>query len=370
MDKLFRKYQNYVADILILFFTVMVIPGVFISLSRIPAIGFKPEMAVHIFLMVLVFFLAIYRKNVPFKAKAVIAVTAFMFIGYAGFFSIGLSSSGRLDVVISIALVTMFFGFRAGLIAGAVNTLLVALIAYIQVAGYFHHNIDFNTYNYSARSWLAAIYNFIAMGVVVVLLSGFIDQQLRKNMRKLVTKQKQLRREIFSRKAAEARYKELSEIDPLTRLYNRRYFFNKAAVELARSIRYEHELSLIIVDADHFKKINDTYGHIIGDHVLVTLANIFRETLRPSDIPCRFGGEEFCILLPETGLIEAHQAAERLRSSIGSTIFEIDGLCLTCSFGIATLKKTDTEISKLVSRADEALYKAKNSGRNTIVLSD
>jgi len=370
MDKLFRKYQSYVLDVLILFFTVMVIPGVFISLSRIPAIGFRPEMAVHIFLMTLIFLLAIYRRRISSNVKAIIAITSFMFIGYSGFFSIGLSSSGRLDIVISIAMVTMFFGFRAGIVASAGNTILVALIAYIQVAGYLDNEIDFNVYNYAAKSWFAAIYNFIAMGVVVVLLSGFIDHQLRKNLRKLVTKQKQLRMEVANRKAAEAKYKELSEIDPLTRLFNRRYFFDKAAKELVRSLRYNRNLSLIIVDADHFKNINDSYGHIVGDHVLITLTSIFGATLRPSDIPCRFGGEEFCILLPETDLKEAQMTAERLRSTISSTVFEIEGLRLTCSFGIASLKESDTEISKLVSRADEALYRAKNSGRNKIVVSD
>ncbi|XOB66364.1 GGDEF domain-containing protein [Deferribacteres bacterium DY0037] len=367
MDQLFRKYQNYVVDMLIIFFTIVVFPGLLISLSRIPAIGIRPEMFVHIFLTGLVLLLALYRRKIPFKLKAVIAVTGFMFIGYSGFFSIGLSSSGRLDIVISIALATMLFGFKTGLVLAIVNTFLVSIVAYLQVGGYLLHNIDFNIYNYAARSWFAAIYNFVAMGVVVVLLSGFIDHLLRQNLRKLAEKQKQLRREVTQRKLAEEQYKELSETDPLTKLYNRRYFFNKADVEFARSKRYGSPLSLIIADADYFKNINDNFGHQTGDKVLIKTANILNAKLRPSDIACRFGGEEFCILLPETNIIEAQNVAERFRSEISSARFDNKEVHLTCSFGIAQFKETDEELSHMVSRADEALYKAKKSGRNTII---
>lgn len=154
--------------------------------------------------------------------------------------------------------------------------------------------------------------------------------------------------------------------DYLTDLANRRYFIEQAELELLRCNRYESELSLIMLDIDFFKKINDTYGHNVGDLVLQKIAEVSRIILRDIDTIGRIGGEEFAILLPETTLADAIIVAERLRVEISNTsvILEKGEVTFTSSFGVVSANKSN--IDELLIRADKALYKAKASGRNKV----
>lgn len=369
MERLLHKQLNGIINILIVFFALITLPGVAISLSRISVIGFIPEMFFHIALTSFIILLAIYRNSVPYYIKTWTIVIALMIMGYGGFFSIGLSSSGRLDVVIGIAVACLFISLRAGVVLGALNILLFVGVAYLHVNGSVTNNIDYNSYNYAAKSWMAAFYNFSSMGVVIVLLTGLANQQLRHNLKNISDKKNQLHKEILQRKIAEEKYKRLAITDPLTNLYNRRHFFDKASEETIRSERYNRPLSIIMIDADHFKDINDKYGHQAGDHVLTVIAERLVNNLRPSDVPARFGGEEFCLLMPETDIEHALQVAERLRKSISDTPIEYNNnqITLTCSFGVTEKNEDDTDISNLISRADNALYNAKSDGRNTII---
>lgn len=161
----------------------------------------------------------------------------------------------------------------------------------------------------------------------------------------------------------------LAATDALTTAYNRRHFMELANDEFARSLRYGRQLSVIAIDIDHFKHINDRFGHDAGDKVLVKLTDTARETLRPSDIFARFGGEEFCILLPETGLEEAMLVAERLQSAISQQYVASEqgqhiNFCV--SMGIAALCDDDANTEYVLKRADRALYAAKDAGRNCI----
>jgi len=164
----------------------------------------------------------------------------------------------------------------------------------------------------------------------------------------------------------------LANLDGLTGIYNHRYFQNVLDQELNRAVRNESEISLIIVDIDHFKRFNDTYGHQAGDSVLVSFARTLKKHLRNYDTLARYGGEEFAIILPETGSNEALIVAEKLRTAVINQIFSHNNEDhkVTASFGIATAKpSTDHHFSKnvFVSQADEALYEVKNKGRNGIV---
>lgn len=167
-----------------------------------------------------------------------------------------------------------------------------------------------------------------------------------------------------------AEIEKLATTDGLTGLYNHRRFQEKLSEELKRFNRFSKPLSLLLTDIDFFKKINDTYGHPIGDFVLKSVAKITRETIRDIDIPARYGGEEFAAILPGTDSEGARKIAERLRKSVMNASFSAVGTSfkITISIGIATSPVDAQNKEELISRADKALYYAKRNGRNQSIL--
>lgn len=165
---------------------------------------------------------------------------------------------------------------------------------------------------------------------------------------------------------AMASIQRLSTIDSLTGCFNRRLFNERIAQELDRAERYRHPVSLIFCDIDHFKGINDSFGHLVGDQVLQAIAKVFERDLRAEvDWVARYGGEEFVIVLPETGLARAITTAERLRLAIegGELVEDNPELRVTASFGVAEHRPGETA-QVLIQEADTLLYKAKQAGRN------
>jgi len=165
---------------------------------------------------------------------------------------------------------------------------------------------------------------------------------------------------------------QLANTDELTGIYNRRYFMELSQKEIARAKRYAHPLSLISIDIDYFKAVNDTYGHHIGDKVLSYFCKVCNGQLRDSDTLCRVGGEEFAILLPHTRACHAGDIAERIRLSIKATDIPHDDsgstLSVTISLGVTEFKEGDISISDLLLRGDKALYQAKDEGRDQYVV--
>jgi diguanylate cyclase (GGDEF)-like protein len=183
--------------------------------------------------------------------------------------------------------------------------------------------------------------------------------------------------ELFASQVAialeNARQVELMEkqavTDELTGLYNRRAFADMGGKEVGRARRYQRPLALIMFDIDHFKKVNDAYGHLVGDHVLRILTQLVTRTTRSTDFVCRYGGEEFIVLMPEASREEALAMADRLREEISRmTVVTAAGtLSLTVSLGVAALlADEDDNLESLIARADRAMYQAKAAGRNTI----
>ena len=168
----------------------------------------------------------------------------------------------------------------------------------------------------------------------------------------------------------EERLREVAGTDPLTGVANRRRFLEALTLEFERAQRYGGELSCVMLDLDHFKSINDRYGHAVGDRVLVAAAEAFRGSLRAADVIARWGGEEFVLLLPQTGVTGAHAVAERCRRALEQVDIPMDGqlISVTVSVGLAVFPGARIESSDaLVRSADEALYQAKNLGRNRVV---
>lgn len=167
---------------------------------------------------------------------------------------------------------------------------------------------------------------------------------------------------------AEDRLVEMATQDSLTSLFNRREAFSRIDAERARCFRSSSPLSIIMCDIDHFKRINDTYGHVTGDFVLQVLANVLRRAVRNYDILCRYGGEEFLIAAPEATEVQATELAERIRIAVEHTdITTEDGhaIRITVSLGVSQMQDLE-KIEKTISRADQALYEAKSRGRNQV----
>jgi len=160
--------------------------------------------------------------------------------------------------------------------------------------------------------------------------------------------------------------------DHLTRLYNRRYFMNRAGEEIERSLRHQAPLSVLMIDIDHFKNFNDTYGHSTGDRVLQTVARAMQDALRKPDICARHGGEEFAVLLPSTPGENAYYVAERVRRTLSGTRYTGLGLPaevnITISVGVATCPRDATTLEDLMDLADKALYQAKAEGRDRVIM--
>ncbi len=192
----------------------------------------------------------------------------------------------------------------------------------------------------------------------------------REELRLRARNQLQIRRLEIALRRAVAELGRLSRTDALTGLPNRRHFVEALEREFQRAARYGSSLGLLIIDIDHFKRVNDTWGHLAGDKVLRDVAGILAYGLRQSDIAARFGGEEFAVLLPETDLEGATLVAERYRLDIAARQFTVEStsLQLTVSIGIAALPRTKADdATEFLRRADATLYLAKEAGRNRVM---
>jgi diguanylate cyclase (GGDEF)-like protein len=156
----------------------------------------------------------------------------------------------------------------------------------------------------------------------------------------------------------------LSLRDGLTGLFNHTYFFQQIDLEVRRSVRYGVSVSLMLIDIDDFKTVNDTYGHQEGDRILATMGRTLIQVARDSDICCRYGGEEFSVILPLTNVHKAGEIAERIKTEMAEHL--PDGRTVTVSIGVASYGKTSRSCQDLVERADTALYHVKRSGKNRV----
>jgi diguanylate cyclase (GGDEF)-like protein len=165
---------------------------------------------------------------------------------------------------------------------------------------------------------------------------------------------------------------EISARDALTGLYNRWYVMEKIDSEMNRSLRHGSPVSILMLDIDHFKRVNDSFGHTAGDGVLRSVGQVLRDCCRVYDVPGRYGGEEFCVVLPETRVGNTTVVAERIRERMAANRFEVGGdtVVVTASIGVAGIDSVEGEgvvsPSTLIDRADRALYSAKHHGRNRV----
>jgi diguanylate cyclase (GGDEF)-like protein len=198
-----------------------------------------------------------------------------------------------------------------------------------------------------------------------------LSEELTKAQKELEAAQRAIRIKEIELKAVIAQAEEVSHVDVLTCLPNRRQVIKQLQNEVIRAERYKTSLSISMIDIDHFKRINDSYGHTVGDQVLFQLANMLQESVRDPDTVGRYGGEEFLVVLPNTRLREAAEQAARLCKRIRTADINIgEPVQLTISIGVAEYRHGQENWQKFLSRADMALYEAKNAGRDQWAISE
>lgn len=206
-----------------------------------------------------------------------------------------------------------------------------------------------------------------AAGVLTPLANdiNLMAQELAENEATLLQRIQLATEELRKQKEAAERS---AKVDPLTGLWNRRAFVQLAHIEMQRASSFGSDLTLVAVDLDHFKTVNDRYGHLIGDTVLENFGRLLAGQLRSVDVVARLGGEEFAVILPNTGLSGALNVAERIRASVANTPIMIGDTPLhyTASFGVAVYSPDQPDLEPWLNRADVALYRAKNQGRNRV----
>jgi len=283
------------------------------------------------------------------------------------FYAIGMSLlgyySGSMSISAGIVLMGgpmlgLIFFDRRVVIPGFLSALAVlSLVTYLSGTGHLPYlpilkkNADFS--GVYPHYWAVAQLLFAAPHVVVILvLTQYVLGQWRQ-------REQEVRR--------------LSATDPLTGVANRRQIMELLDKEVSRTRRHGPPLSLIMLDLDHFKQINDRYGHQIGDRVLQASAAVLRDTIRQCDVAGRYGGEEFVIMLPDTGIDGAAQVAERCRKCIAETTVLVGGgssFSISASLGVSSNEgRLDIDAEELIREADVALYLAKNQGRNRVMVS-
>jgi diguanylate cyclase (GGDEF)-like protein/putative nucleotidyltransferase with HDIG domain len=266
---------------------------------------------------------------------------------------------GRSPDWVSHGVASGLAGLAACVVFVALNHVLMAVMLYLARG---HHPRDTELFGFAM---LATELVLAAVGIGVAALWHLNPWLIPFSLAPLF---------LIHRSLHVPRLEEQARIDPKTGLFNARHFSAALAEELARAERFDRPAALIMADLDLLREINNTHGHLVGDAVLSGVADVFREELRDYDVPARFGGEEFALLLPETGRDQALEVAERIRAAVAARALDVEGvdepLRVTISMGVASFPRDGTSPNELVHCADLAVYRAKLQGRNRVLGAD
>lgn len=351
------SFRNKFIDFYLIFLSIVIIFPVASSLYRMEDIGWQPIFSLHILIMMIVFLISAFRKHISTKRKTILLISLFYIAGLAGLLQFGLFSMGLLFFTIASILSFVLLELMYFKIIAALTVITILLIGIFYPYGIIESNIDFIQLVQSRKLWIGAVLSYslllisILSGVAILLYSlyGMLDH-VKIQKKELLHLNEKLEK--------------LSVTDNLTQALNRKGIDDTINNKLKQLERYEHNFGIILLDIDYFKKINDTYGHKIGDIVIVNIVQILKKNTRDSDYIGRWGGDEFLIICSEVKKDDINKVAELVRKYIQQYQFEDVGE-VTCSFGTAIANKEDS-LDSLSKRADDALYKAKKAGRNRV----
>lgn len=374
-----QQARSRICDMMLVASAALAIPAASASLYRSLASGWLWTMGVHLGAAALIMIFFIFRKSIPYTLRAGTLIFIFLFIGLAGFWQLGMVAGANPMLLVAPILATVLFGKRLGIWLTIATVGMMIITAYSFVYGGRVLQIEFNLYGTFLPSWIAYLLVAIlaiATSIAAVSMSNrHLESALtqsRQSQNELADLNRDLERRIHQRTLELDTAKQKAELqartDVLTGLNNRRAFFENAGMIDAQSRRYKHVYVVAMIDIDHFKLVNDTWGHEAGDSALQTVGRIISGMLRESDIIARIGGEEFAVILPETSAEDGAALAERLRMAIEGTIFPTSNseIKITISVGIASLDDLGDSLEKVVANSDAAMYLAKKAGRNRI----
>ena len=368
------QVRSRICDLMLMASAVLAVPAVSASLYRSVNIGWRWEMALHVFAALALWGLFIFKKSVSYPVRAGSIVSIFLLTGLSGFWAFGLISGANPMLLMAPVLATVLFGKRTGVIVTIGIVSMMIATAYSFVYGGRVFTIDFNVTAPYLPAWIAYTMTVIMTIATTIAAISMSNQHLEQALLDSKKSAHDLERQVVERtlelEAAKQRAEQQARTDVLTGLNNRRAFFEYADVIDAQSRRYNHPYVIAMIDIDHFKSINDTWGHDTGDCALKAISRILLDVLRETDIVGRIGGEEFVAILPETTITEGAALAERLRATIESTTIETTQtpITMTISIGVAALGDLNATLDEVVACADAAMYLAKNDGRNKVQL--
>jgi len=368
-----------ICDMMIAASAIFAIPALAASLYRATSIGWLWTMYIHIVGAACIVLLFIFRKSIPYNLRAGPIVGVFLVVGMGGFWQNGMVAGANPMLLISPILASVLFGKRLGISYTVAVVAVMVVTAYTFVFGGRVLHIDTTTNPTFLPAWITYLMTVVLSVAAAVAAISMTNHHLasalftsRQSQDELEALNRDLEAQVLRRtqelEAAKLGAEQLARTDVLTGLNNRRAFFEYAEVLDGQARRYNHTYVIAIIDIDHFKAVNDCWGHDTGDVALQTVAHRIEDTLRDSDISGRIGGEEFAIILPQTSAEEGSTLVERLRNTIEQTVIDTPKtpIQLTISVGIAALEDKNCSLESVVTNADAALYRAKNNGRNTI----
>lgn len=374
-----RHVRSRICDMMLAASAVLVLPALTASLYRITNIGWQWAMAAHIAAAVLICGFFLFRKSIPYTLRAGAIVFIFLFVGMVGFWELGMVAGANPLLLVAPVLATVLFGKRLGIWFTVAMVTMMLLTAYSFVFGGRVFHIDFNMHDSYVPAWatyLLGVIMAVATSVAAISMSNHHLSsalvQSRQSQNELTALNLDLESQVSQRtaqlEAAKQEAERQARTDVLTGLNNRRAFFEHADDIDAHSRRYDHAYVIAMIDIDHFKAVNDTWGHEAGNTTLQSVGRIIAEMLRETDVIGRIGGEEFAVILPETAVREGTSLAERLREAIERSVIETPQgpINVTISVGIAALDTHSETLERVVANADAAMYLAKNAGRNRV----
>lgn len=358
----FEHFQQKLLRATILVYLIASIILVPMSVSRASVTGWVPLYAVHLINLLLFTGLHFMRHRLPYQMKAIMLICIFYSVTVTGIVHYGVEDSYNLYFGLCIILSAIFLRFSQTLmlIIIIIVTQIVLFIALLNQ--WITPNINLVSHQDKIASWLSSEIAFISLFLTAIIALGSLNQYLQKTIKLLNVKQKELLN-------AQKELKELALKDPLTKLHNRRAFDTFLKKEFAHFKRASSPFCLLVIDLDLFKSINDNYGHHVGDLVLQACAACLQQQVRDDELVARIGGEEFVVLLSKCSVEQAMLAAERMRAAIEALDVEAEQqtIKVTSSIGVAQISSDDPDTKLLFTRADQALYQAKQTGRNRVI---